>query len=180
MNRYHSTLLLLLIAPSLTAGALGASCIQGEANRVATIEVTSCSDAAAVLRERVEARGERLQPQGGTVLDRVPGVVVEGRVTRKVHVTQHAAEEFHVEDVVTADEAGTWFVPAPVLPHEPGTGACDAYAKGAAVELYVVEPCCDTFPPSEPACLLDVGAAFPVPAPLAEAVAAFLARSESH
>jgi hypothetical protein len=133
-----------------------ASCIQSEPNRVATVTVTSCSTVGELAKARLgNVDLPWVVSHVNNVVKSNPGVVVAGRVTRKIHVEQYSDHEFRFVDIVPSDESAVWFVRGETL-------SCGAFKAHSVVELYATEKCCDIFPPMDVACLLELSQATPV------------------
>lgn len=137
-----------------------AACLRGEANRIATVTITSCSATAEVARNRL---GETALPWVVQHVDRIlarrPGVVIAGRLSQKIYVEQYSNEEFRILDVVPSDGANEWFVAGENL-------SCEAFEPEAVVQIYATDKCCDVFPPMDVPCLLELGQASAISEPL--------------
>ena len=133
-----------------------ASCIQGEANRVASVTVASCSSVAEFAKARLgNVDLPWVVTHVNSVVKRNHGVIIGGRVSRKVHLEQFGDHDFRLLDVVAADETRTWFVRGDGL-------SCDAFPGQSLVEIYAYDKCCDVFPPMDVPCLLGLEQAHPV------------------
>ncbi len=133
-----------------------ASCMLGEPNRVATVTVTSCSTVGELARVRLGTVDlPWVVTHVNETVKRNTGVVIAGRVTRKIHVDQYSDHEFHFLDVVPSDESDAWFVRGENL-------SCDAFKPGSVAEIYATDKCCDVFPPMDVPCLLGLAQAQPV------------------
>jgi hypothetical protein len=145
------TALILTLAPHAKA-----SCIQGEPNRVASVTVTSCSTVAEFAKARLgNVDLPWVVTHVNSVVKRNHGVVISGRVSRKIHLDQYGDDDFRLLDVVAADETRMWFVRGDGM-------SCDAFQAQSLVEIYATDKCCDVFPPMDVPCLLGLEQAWPV------------------
>ena len=130
--------------------------MQGEPNRVASVTVTSCTAVAELAKTRLgNVEIPWVIKFVNDAVKRNPGVVIAGRVTRKIHIEQYSARDFRLLDVVPADETHVWFVRGANL-------SCEAFQPEAVVEIYATDKCCDVYPPMDVPCLLELEQAFPV------------------
>src|SRR5688500_10447239 len=111
---------------------------------VVDVEVRSCTTREAFAAASNECMQPWMRELHEQVMERQPGVVVEGTVHRRMEVTWYDEKSASLGGSVPAAEDGKWLLKS--------IASCDLAAPGKTMQLLLAKRCCDTTPPYDFSC----------------------------
>jgi hypothetical protein len=143
-----------VVAIALGAIPAAAKCVFTEPESVALIAIRECSDGVRSGLQRLGSPGlEWVADYVEAALEEQPGVVLAGETVHRVFVEGGDGPDPLVTGTSDERKVGEWFLSTQE------DDACRDFSRGSEVRVYLPHVCCDVLPPSDPACVLDIGLA---------------------